>query len=134
MKYVAMLASLWLGGCASVLSRDSETISFSSEPEGQAVVVDGVPYRTPAKVLLGRDKTHTARFPNGQTYSIQRTMNGWFLANVLFWPGFIVDVATGDVSNNLTPNDMEYRDGEVWAGSRKLEPQSGPLKSTLSCP
>ncbi len=122
-----VLSLTLLTGCASLFSHSSETIAFTSEPAGQTVVVDGASYRTPAQVTLGTDKSHTATFPNGKTYMIKRGLNGWFIANVLFLPGFVVDVITGDMNNDLYPSHMEYRNGEVYSGVKLIKSEDKPV-------
>ncbi len=113
-----------LAGCATVVASNSETIRIDSEPQGQTVSIDGSTYTTPVLVTLGRDADHFAKFPNGQTVSIKRTFQPWFLGNLLLGgiPGMIVDLITGAVSRDLWPDRLVYRDGKVYSGSTVIAP------------
>lgn len=125
---VLMMGFLCCVGCATILADESETINFTSHPAGQTVVVDGANYKMPCKVTLGRDTDHAATFPNGETVMIERSFNGLFLVNILLGGliGMVVDLATGAVNKNLSPNHLEYRDGAVWSGERRLTPVDKP--------
>ena len=119
MRTVAFLALLIpFVGCASIMGPSAETITFESDPTGQTVIVDGTTYTMPCQVTLGTDKNHTAKFPNGQTVTISRSFQGWFMGNLLLGGliGMAIDLMTGGVNKNLSPDDLTFRDGTVWFG------------------
>jgi len=108
---------LALSGCASIFASNSETIRFETEPAGQRIEVDGQSYTAPADVVLGREKEHVVRWPDGSESVVERTTNGWFVANVIWFPvgmivGMVVDLGTGKASANLTPELLVWRSGE----------------------
>ena len=105
-------------GCSTIVSGKTETIRFTSEPAGQYVTVDGQSFTMPAKVPLSRKTTHIATFPNGETVLIDRGFNVWFLGNIAIGGliGMAIDLATNSVMNDLSPNSVLYKDGQVYPG------------------
>lgn len=128
MRTMLLLAIVGLCGCATILSKNSEVVHFTSDPVGQEIMVDGTAHTTPAAVPLSTEMKHLVRFPDGSTTEIHRGLNGWFLLNVFFLPGFVVDLVSGDVNNSLYPRHIEYRDGKIYDRNGK---EIGPKKKEL---
>ena len=74
--------------------------------------MDGQTVVTPAAIELSVKSDHEVVFPNGETVMVKRTLDGTTFLNVFFWPGFIVDVATGAVTGSLSPTKLYYVEGE----------------------
>jgi hypothetical protein len=129
------------GGCASIISGDTDTVTINSYPVRAEFVIkdeNGVPVEhgtTPAKVILERsdgyfdgqtyDVTFTAEGYLPQTQQIQTSINPWYFGN--FWFGgllgfLVVDPATGgmwslpDSANaSLSPKPADDRLGSETA-------------------
>jgi len=98
---LAMAAILFYGsGCATILSSDSQNITFNSEPQGANIKVGPYECITPCSLKI----------PKGQQYVIEasyagekkivpltKKMAGSTFWNILFWPGFLVDAITGNI-------------------------------------
>lgn len=130
LKTFAIALILLLTGCATVLGRSAETISFDSDPQGIQVVVDGNPHKTPFAVTLGTDKDHQARFPNGRVVMIERSFNGWFLGNIVLGGllGMAIDIIGGGIKKNLEPDSFLYRDGTIYVGDKILTAEGRLVK------
>jgi hypothetical protein len=89
------------GGCATLLNSDTQPVTFNSEPEGALVRIDGVAYgRTPVTIPVPRkgwDKQVLMSHDGYKTeiFTLNNTLSGTTLLNVLWWPGAIVDGISG---------------------------------------
>ena len=91
-------------GCATVTRGTMQEVTVTSHPSGAKIYVDNVMVATtPANVNVTRDSNHVLRvelegyapyeIPLNRSFGI-----GWAVLDVLlFWPGIIVDVVTGEV-------------------------------------
>lgn len=101
-----------LSGCASMFGDNTRDVKVDSSPQGAAIWIDNHQYGvTPAVVTLSSyiysGKIVTLKL---QGYSDQsKTINSQFqpvgLFNILFWPGFLIDAATGN-SVKVSPSDL----------------------------
>ena len=133
MRLICVLALLVLGsGCATVLSGSTETLHVDSKPQGITVRVDGQTLTTPAAIELSVKSNHEVIFPNGEKVMVKRTLDGTTFLNVFFWPGFIVDAATGATVGSLTPTRLYYVEGEGVV--RKPKPAPNANKKASSTP
>lgn len=85
--------------CATLFSGSSQ-IPVMTNPPGAGVYVNGaLVAQTPTTLNLESDvPAHIQIYmPGFRPVQImqQKTIAGWFWANILFWPGFFVDLATG---------------------------------------
>ena len=102
---IAVLCGLLLltSGCATIFTRSTDPISFSSRPEGAQVQIDGMNVgRTPVTIPVKRSlSTPQVRLSldgyESQFVMLSNTFNEVAILNVFFWPGFIVDAATGSL-------------------------------------
>jgi hypothetical protein len=90
----------WLTGCTTILSSNPQPVGVNSSPMGATVLVNGSPVgQTPTTVSLDRKQAYTIEVqkpgsaPQAQT--LTKAVDPLFFANILFFPGFIVDVASG---------------------------------------
>ncbi len=81
-----------LNGCATMFTGVNQKVSFSSNPSGATVMVNGKKHTTPCKVKLPRKKFHVATFSkeNYDTaeFAIRRKPNNATLVN-FFWYGLM---------------------------------------------
>lgn len=113
---VVLLAGLALtsAGCATIFSGSHDPITFNSVPEGAVVEVNGARVgKTPLTVPIKRSITPPqVRLKladhEPQAVLLQNTFNAVALLDILFWPGFIVDAATGSLMRyDMTSYEVE---------------------------
>ena len=95
------VSMFFLAGCATIFSSSSDPVAFNSVAEGAKVQINGmnvgktpvtVPVKrsiSPPQVLLKLDGYES------QYIMLQNSFAPVGLLNIFFWPGFIVDAATG---------------------------------------
>jgi hypothetical protein len=88
-------------GCATIISGTSQSVSFSSDPPGALVNVDGQSAMTPTSLKLKRKSSPTASFSKEGYHSTQqsigRGVEPWIFGNILLGGiiGLGVDAITG---------------------------------------
>jgi uncharacterized protein YceK len=100
---LAILALLILNGCATILGNNTNQVSFSSEPAGATVMIEGQNMGvTPTRFYLDTRHTYMVQFTKDgyQTATTMITHSvgaGWVVLDILFgfWP-LVVDAATGN--------------------------------------
>jgi len=101
-KVTLLTLVLAISGCASVAGDNSKIVHVSSKPEGAKVYVNNIPVgTTPTQVSVNNTWSPTLITLKKKGYEdINAQVNTSFqtigLLNVFFWPGFIVDAATGN--------------------------------------
>jgi hypothetical protein len=92
-----------LGGCASVAGDNSKIVHVSSKPAGAKVYVNNIPMgTTPTQIAVNNTWSPTlVTFKKKGYEDTNAQVNTAFqpigILNVLFWPGFIVDAASGNM-------------------------------------
>lgn len=103
-KVLTVVCLLIATGCASIVDGRRETVSFSSDPPGAQIIINGKPMGvTPASIVLERsdyDKANVIFKKEGyedQHSTIETSLNMWFWGNVLCGGliGSSTDAATG---------------------------------------
>ncbi|WP_145984500.1 putative periplasmic lipoprotein [Zymobacter palmae] len=98
----AAASLLLLNGCATVFGPSQDTITVSTQDNDTKVFVDGlymgngtVTYPVPR----GKSVTLSAEKKGCSPRVLQtgKSVVGLTFINILFWPGFIVDAATGSI-------------------------------------
>ena len=118
--FALLFASTLLAGCGTLFSGTSDDITFSSQPEGADIYIDGAKRgTTPATVNVDRDAFSdvyaTLRMEGYEDRRIKlkkdfTTVSILNLGNVLFWG---IDAATGAMMNYSVRNyDVELDRGE----------------------
>jgi hypothetical protein len=105
MRVTRFLVLLLLAGavasCAYLFKGKLENVSFASQPAGAEVFVNGVLKGvTPVVLELDAGEEYTIELRrDGYAPEVVRLNNhigiGWIIVDILFWPGAIVDAATG---------------------------------------
>ena len=98
--YVVLLSSA--SGCATMFGDNKDLICIQSNDPAASILINGNNVGTGVaqySIPRGRDATITASKPGCQDRSVQteRRIVGATWLNIFFWPGFIVDVATGSM-------------------------------------
>lgn len=114
-KYIVIISVILLNGCATIFSGTTQNINLiavdaeNNQPLENTVcsIVDGqgVTYpliSNPGSVLVNKGKGSLMPQCRKTGYSqrnhgVGENFNAITIANVLFWPGFIVDVVSGSM-------------------------------------
>jgi hypothetical protein len=96
---VGCLIVFWLTGCTTILSPNPQPVTVNSSPSGATVLLNGSPMgQTPMTLNLDRKLTYTVEVQGARTASyaqmLTKTVDPLFFLNILFLPGFVVDLAT----------------------------------------
>ncbi len=90
-------------GCASIAGDNERNVTVHSNPEGAKVFVGHKQYgttptvvRLPSYIYGGKEITVKKEGFEAQTQTVNSKFQPVGLLNILFWPGFIIDAATGN--------------------------------------
>lgn len=105
MKFLPVLISaIFLSGCATIISGDTETVTFNSSPEGADVYIDGaIIGKTPVSIVLGKNKKDVVMFKKEGYQAVTRDLTKSYdpiTMLSIFW-----DLSTTDF---LSGAAMEY--------------------------
>ena len=95
--------ALLLSGCASMFGDNDRTIHVTSNPAGVRVFYKGdevgeTPVEIPVNSTFNPGAISVKKEGyNTRTRQVTTSFQGVGFLNVFFWPGFIVDAATGDM-------------------------------------
>jgi hypothetical protein len=100
MKYLLGLSLILVTGCTTILSPNPQPIAVNSNPPQATVLVNGSPMgTTPTTINLDRKLTYTIEVQKAGSapyaQALTKTVDPMFFLNILFLPGFLVDLATG---------------------------------------
>lgn len=93
---LAML--LFNQGCCSIFTNDPQNISVDSEPKGAKIQIGPFEGTTPYQVSMPRGKNYViqATFEGkSKAMALNKEIEPLYFVNILFWPGLIIDLATG---------------------------------------
>lgn len=102
-KSLVGLVMATLCGCASIAGDNSKVVRVSSNPQGAKVYANNIPVgTTPTKVVVNNTWSPTLlTFKKKGYQDTNAEVNTSFqtigLLNLFFWPGFVVDAATGNM-------------------------------------
>jgi hypothetical protein len=112
MKKLILLTALaacvsFFSGCATIVKDDSQPVSFSSEPQGATVSINGIPRGvTPTTIMVKRSaKKQMIRFQldghREESFKLDKSVAGMTFGNIIFGGiiGVGVDIATGKATN-----------------------------------
>ena len=101
---LVFLSILSLAGCASIAGSNTRAIKVDSYPSEAAIYVDNQQYGvTPAVITLpnyiygGKSVTLRKKGYQDQTMMVNSRFQPIALLDILFWPTFLIDAATGDI-------------------------------------
>ncbi len=92
--------AMFCSGCCTIFGGGSQMITINSNPPGANVQVGNLQGVTPYQVKLNKGKDYAIRVTcEGETQAVQleKRVDGVFWINILFWPGLIIDAATGSI-------------------------------------
>ena len=127
MRYVTLLLSLVIVGCATLVTGTSTDVAINSDPSEAEIEINGMDRgATPTTVSLPSDRSHTVEISlegyETETIQLQKTTSGWLAGNILFGgiPGLVIDAATGGISV-LRPKQVNASLDEKTASNDTLQ-------------
>lgn len=96
---IAVATSVFVSGCATIISGTTQTLSFSSEPEGAEVLLDGRSFGvTPLSIRVKKNKFSVVTFKKSGYQSamipIDTSYDGVALLSI-FWDLSTTDILSG---------------------------------------
>lgn len=102
--FALSLIAITLSACASIAGDNTRTVAVKSVPEGAAIYVDNQQYgTTPANITLpnyiygGKPVTLKKKGYHDQTMMVSTAFQPIALLDILLWPTFLIDAATGNL-------------------------------------
>lgn len=97
--FFGVVAVCFIGACASIMSGSEQSVTFTSDPEGATVTVNGnVVGKTPATIVLRREKKPIVEFTlegySKRTIPLDTRMNGWVLVNGIWCMSCVFSTTT----------------------------------------
>lgn len=95
-----ILLAVYFSGCAAILAKKQEPVSFASNPDGADIYVNGAKMgKTPLQINLDPKQNYTVEFRKGtetKTVLVNHSVaGGWIVLDILFGlVPIIVDAAT----------------------------------------
>jgi len=93
-----VVVALLSQGCCSLFCSGTQNVQVLSDPPGAKVQIGPYEGKTPYTLALRRGKDYPIQVVHeGQTKTqpLNRRIEPVYWVNILFWPGLIVDLATG---------------------------------------
>ncbi|MFH1717860.1 MAG: PEGA domain-containing protein [Planctomycetota bacterium] len=110
--FLAML--IFTQGCCSIFTSEPQSVSVDSKPPGAKVKIGPYEGKTPYTVSIPRGKDYiiTASYQGkNDTVNLNKSIEPVYWVNILFWPGLIIDVATGKMFRyEPTHYDFDFTD------------------------
>ena len=107
---VLLAALVFTQGCCSIFTSGPQTVSVDSKPPGASVAIGPFKGKTPYQVSLPRGKDYVITAKHGddsQTQNLNKSIEPVYWVNILFWPGLIIDLATGKMFK-YEPTEYEF--------------------------
>ena len=107
---VMLVALIFTQGCCSIFTSDPQTVSVDSKPPGAKVKIGPHSGTTPYQVSLprGKDFVIVATYEGEtKTANLNKSIEPVYWVNILFWPGLIIDLATGKMFK-YEPTDYSF--------------------------
>jgi uncharacterized protein YceK len=114
---ICLALFITISGCASIAGNNTRKVAVKSYPSGARIYVDNMQYGvTPATITLpsyiygGKSVQVRKAGYEDQAIMVNTKFQPIGLFNIIFWPGFIVDAATGSIVK-IDPSDLnlEYK-------------------------
>lgn len=106
-----ILFSLFIAGCASIMSGTTQQITFQSTPDGATVKVNGKPLgKTPLTIQLDKEKNQSLTIEKEGyktfTTSMDTKLDPWFWGNIVL--GGVIGSTTDGINGSMN----EYAPGQ----------------------
>jgi hypothetical protein len=96
--YLVIAGAIFCQGCCTIFTGHAQTIAINSNPPGATVTLGPYSGVTPYQVSVPRGKDYVIQATYAgrtETRTLEKTVNPVWFINILFWPGLIIDLATG---------------------------------------
>ncbi|MCM2264276.1 MAG: PEGA domain-containing protein [Desulfuromonadales bacterium] len=125
---LAVLFSLVLYGCATIVSGTTQEVTFQSEPEGATVTVNGRPLgKTPMTIQLDKKSEQTLTFElsgyRTVTMPLSTSLDGWF------WGNIVIGGLLGSTTDGLSGAVYEYAPSQYFVSLHPLNGIDKPQKA-----
>lgn len=121
--FLLTFAGILFSSCATIISGQKQMVSFSSQPSGAEIRIDGKTIgTTPITTNIKRTSKTVNFHKDGHTnsnYRFNKKFNGWYIGNILLGglPGMIVDLIVGsyiNIDDNVYKNlEKQKVEGDV---------------------
>ena len=141
--FMALVLIVFLSGCATIIKPKTTALEVNSEPADANVYLDGVRVgRTPLTTRVSNKKQLAVVVKKDGYEEIGKNIPthmawGYFVLDIIFWPGLIVDVICHDNANTLNETKVSFylepkRDGEkpLGSGTSSENNSTTPAKKT----
>ena len=122
---VVVSLALTATGCCSIFAGGGQVVTVKSNPEGAKVQLGSLEGTTPYQVKLPKGKDYTIRVTYAgqtQTTPLEKKVDGLFWVNILFWPGLIIDAATGNMYKyDPTEYHFDFTDKDMSGVDKRTE-------------
>ncbi|MFZ4712965.1 MAG: PEGA domain-containing protein [Bacteriovoracaceae bacterium] len=129
MKIIVLLSFVLLSACATLFSNSEDAITFTSEPAGAMVYLNGVEIgRTPLSYNVDRStfkQTEVVVKTDGhesKTFMLGRTLAVSAIFNLTCWPSWLTDATSG--------NMIEYSPRAYFIDLRKAKSSQAEINRT----
>jgi len=98
MLCLATVAIIFSQGCCTIFCDGTENISIKSNPPGAKVEIGQYEGVTPCDLRIPRGKSLPVQanyMGKTKTQTLEKGIEPIYFINILFWPGLIIDLATG---------------------------------------
>ena len=99
-----VVISIFINGCATILTGSTDSVYFDSDPDGAKILIDGLKVgKTPTTLTLKRpgfsDKEVLMQLEGyeDRRFILQKEFNAIAILNFAGWVGWLVDIGTGSV-------------------------------------
>lgn len=127
MRFLTLLLSTLLVGCATIVTGTSTDVSLQSDPSEAEIEINGQDRgETPTTLSLDSDRAYTVELSlegyEDETIQLEKSTSGWVAGNILLGgiPGLIVDAATGGLYVLKPENVNASLDEETADASERL--------------
>lgn len=97
---VLIVIMVFTQGCCSIFTSGPQDIYVDSVPQGASVKIGPYDGTTPYKTSIPRGKHYVIAVTHGnqtKTETLHKSIEGVYWANILFFPGLIIDLVTGNM-------------------------------------
>ena len=97
---VLLIAFCFNQGCCSIFTSKPQAITVESNPSQANVKIGPYKGKTPYTVIIPRGKDYIIEGKIGdktETVALNKSIEPVYWINILFWPGLIIDLATGSM-------------------------------------
>lgn len=120
---VFLFMFIFTQGCCSIFTSSPQKVSVNSKPEGASVKIGSFKGTTPYEIMMPRGKDYVVVVDyqgKTQAQTLERRIEPVYWINILFFPGLIIDLATGSMFKyDPTEYEFDFTTNTAWGGLPK---------------